>query len=133
MANISADIVADIVGNFYEAAYDEGRWQHAVESLRQVWDGAAACILLQNVKTCGGTAVHTGSDESYHRSYFEEYARHNLIANAMVPAPAGTIFTNWNPVRGRATSGSTAGSGMNGWRRKICTTCWVRRSSSSTM
>jgi DNA-binding CsgD family transcriptional regulator len=98
MTNISSDIVADIVGNFYEAAYDESRWQGAVESLRQVWDGATVCFALQNIKTHGGTAVHTGVDESYHRSYFEEYARHNLIENALIPAPAGTIFTNWNPV-----------------------------------
>jgi DNA-binding CsgD family transcriptional regulator len=98
MANISADIVTDIVGNFYEAAYDESQWQGAVESLRQVWDGATVCFALQNIKTHGGTAVHTGVEDSYHRSYFEEYARHNLIENALVPAPAGTIFTNWDPV-----------------------------------
>ncbi|CAN5164028.1 LuxR family transcriptional regulator [soil metagenome] len=98
MARISSDVLADIIGNFYEAAYDESRWQGAVESLRQIWDGATVCIALQNIKTYGGIAIHTGVDESYHRSYFEEYARYNLIENALIPAPAGTIFTNWNPV-----------------------------------
>lgn len=99
MASISSELVAGIVGDFYEAAYDESRWQHAVEGLRQVWDGATICFALQNIKTHSGTAVHTGGvDESYHRSYFEEYARHNLIEQALVPTPPGTIFTNWNPV-----------------------------------
>lgn len=98
MASISNAVIADIIGNFYEAAYDDTRWCGAVESLRQIWDGATICILLQNIRTHSGTAIHIGADESYLPSYFEEYARHNLIANALIPAPAGTIFSNWNPV-----------------------------------
>jgi DNA-binding CsgD family transcriptional regulator len=97
MATIGSDVLADIVGNFYEAAYDEDRWQSAVDSLHQVWDGATICLALQDINTHCGIAIG-GVDESYHRSYFEEYAPHNLVARAMIPSLAGTIFTNWNPV-----------------------------------
>jgi DNA-binding CsgD family transcriptional regulator len=97
MATIGPDVLARIVGNFYEAAYDEGRWQAAVDSLHLIWDGATVCLALQDINTHDGTAIG-GVDESYHRSYFEEYAPHNLVARAMIPAAPGAVFTNWNPV-----------------------------------
>jgi DNA-binding CsgD family transcriptional regulator/PAS domain-containing protein len=90
MAKVTIDAVSSLVGQIYEAAYDQERWQDVINGFHRLFDGSRACIVKQSPDY--QSAVVSVADDALLSpeavvAYFSE-----PMTTAFWAAPAGRVF-----------------------------------------
>jgi DNA-binding CsgD family transcriptional regulator len=94
--------LSDLIGLIYEAPLAAAAgWTLALEHLARVFRASTACFVRQDVETHEGMATTWGTDPSFHASYFDHYARINVLWDGLGATAAGSTFTE-RDVPGRA-------------------------------
>lgn len=90
MANATVDAVSSLVGDIYEAAYDQERWQGVVESFHRLFNGSRACIVKQGVDFCSAVAS-VADAEIVSPQAMLAYSR-DAMTSAFWAVPEGQVF-----------------------------------------
>lgn len=89
MANITVEDVSAIVGNIYEAAYDQERWLQVVAALREMLDGSRCCIA--RISPHAGGAISTVNDPELNSTTATKVYLRDPIGIKAVALPVGSI------------------------------------------
>lgn len=90
MSNLSIEKISDVVGNIYEAAYDQGLWSNAVEGIRDLIGGSRACIVRVEYDLVD--AVSTELDPEFNCQEAVEAHRRDPLTVRLNAVPVGTIL-----------------------------------------
>jgi DNA-binding CsgD family transcriptional regulator/PAS domain-containing protein len=89
-----AEFLAQLIGQIYDAALDQGLWPGALEQICQFVQGPAAMIYCQDVALRTGKRFHSwGDDPEYTRQYFERYIALNPIVTTQHFSEVGEVKT----------------------------------------
>ncbi|MBN9219129.1 MAG: helix-turn-helix transcriptional regulator [Mesorhizobium sp.] len=89
MANITVEDVSAIVGNVYEAAYDQERWHFVVTALREAMGGSRCCIA--RIGPLAGGSISTVDDPELNEPPATEMYLRDPIGSQAVVLPIGRI------------------------------------------
>jgi DNA-binding CsgD family transcriptional regulator len=89
MADVTIDTVSAVVGQIYEAAYDQERWADAVISLRDLFDGSRSCIIRFNQQTLEVVASDV-DPELLSQEAIDAFLR-DPLAGAWAATPVGVV------------------------------------------
>ncbi|HET7885989.1 MAG TPA: LuxR family transcriptional regulator, partial [Bradyrhizobium sp.] len=94
--------LSTLIGSFYDAALDPGRWREALESARSFVGGQVATIHWHDsVRPVGNFFSQVGISPEWERSYFETYLPLNPLQPFQVFCPveevhAGSEFMSFD-------------------------------------
>jgi len=108
MANITVEDVSAIVGNIYEAAYDQERWLQVVVALREMLDGSRCCIA--RIGSHAGGAISTVNDPELNSTTATEAYLRDPIGIKAVALPVGSLHDY------AGIDGETAWRGSEVWQ-----------------
>jgi DNA-binding CsgD family transcriptional regulator len=89
MASITVEDVSAIVGNIYEAAYDQERWHFVVTALREAMGGSRCCIA--RIGPLAGSSISTVDDPELNEPRATEIYLRDPIGSRAVVLPVGAI------------------------------------------
>ncbi|MER8825914.1 LuxR family transcriptional regulator [Mesorhizobium sp. M0938] len=92
MANVTIEAVSAVVGQIYEAAYDQERWLGAVTGLRDLFGGSRSCIVRLSPETFD--AVASDLDPEFNSQKGIEALLRDPLAAASAAIPVGAV-THW--------------------------------------
>jgi DNA-binding CsgD family transcriptional regulator len=85
---------ADLIGALYDAPLGgPAGWTAALERLTQAFRGSTACLVQQDMSRFAGSAVTYGTDGRFHQSYFDYYAKRNVLWRSLSRVAPGTVFS----------------------------------------
>ena len=84
----------EILDVIYAAAMDRSLWPSVLDALRHSMDGANASIIMQDVDTNTGDAVSVNLNSDLYNSYFDHYARRNILLQRGVSMRTGEVNTD---------------------------------------
>ncbi|TPJ52333.1 helix-turn-helix transcriptional regulator [Mesorhizobium sp. B2-6-4] len=94
MADVTIEAVSAVVGQIYEAAYDQERWLGAVTGLRDLFGGSRSCIVRVSLQTLD--AVASDLDPELNSQKGIEAMLRDPLAAASAALPLGTV-NRWPP------------------------------------
>jgi DNA-binding CsgD family transcriptional regulator len=87
-----AEFHAQLVGQIYDAALDQGLWPGVLEQICKFVPGPAAMIYCQDAALRTGNRFHSwGDDPEYTRQYFERYIALNPIVTSQHFSEVGEV------------------------------------------
>jgi len=89
MADVSIEAVSAVVGQVYEAAYDQERWFDAISGLRDLFGGTRSCIVRISPQTLD--AVASDLDPELNSQKGIEAMLRDPLAAASAALPLGTV------------------------------------------
>ena len=92
MADVTTEAVSAVVGQIYEAAYDQERWPDAVTGLRDLFGGSRSCIVRLSAETFD--AVASDLDPEFTSQRGIEALLRDPLAAAAAAIPVGAV-THW--------------------------------------
>ncbi|CAH2406318.1 LuxR family transcriptional regulator [Mesorhizobium ventifaucium] len=92
MADVTIEAVSAVVGQIYEAAYDQERWPDAVTGLRDLFGGSRSCIVRLSPETFD--AVASDLDPEFISQKGIEAVLRDPLAAAAAAIPVGAV-THW--------------------------------------
>ncbi|MBZ9857354.1 LuxR C-terminal-related transcriptional regulator [Mesorhizobium sp. CA13] len=89
MAVVTIEAVSAVVGQIYEAAYDQERWLGAITGLRDLFGGSRSCIVRVSPETLD--AVASDLDPEFNSQKGIEAMLRDPLAAASAALPLGTV------------------------------------------
>jgi hypothetical protein len=74
---VRSEIVSDLIGGFYDAAYEPERWSTSIEALRSVFGGSTACFVREGPNVRLSDAIGANTDIAYQAIYIRDFAQEN--------------------------------------------------------
>jgi DNA-binding CsgD family transcriptional regulator len=94
MTRLRPEHLIHTVASLYEAACDDTYWPVALENLRYMFDGSTACFGIERKAAHASQVIGVGADPTFHDSYRQHYAAHNVLWQPLIPYAAGTVFSD---------------------------------------
>lgn len=93
MIDIDPGHLSRVMSDIYEAAYNPGTWNVAVEHMCDLFRGSRACLARIGPDLQPGDAITTSFDLKYHQLYIDELsAISNPLIDAVFVTPVGTVY-----------------------------------------
>ncbi|RUX70909.1 helix-turn-helix transcriptional regulator [Mesorhizobium sp. M7A.F.Ca.US.006.04.2.1] len=89
MADVSVEAVAVVVGQIYEAAYDQHRWFDAIAGLRDLFGGSRSCIVRFGPEALG--AIASNPDPELSSPMGIEAFLGDPVARTLASIPLGAV------------------------------------------
>jgi DNA-binding CsgD family transcriptional regulator/PAS domain-containing protein len=89
MADVTIDAVSAVIGQIYEAAYDQERWLDAIIALHDLFGGSRSCIVRVTPATLD--AVASAPDPELNSQKGVEAMLRDPLAAASAALPVGTV------------------------------------------
>ncbi|WP_315831174.1 LuxR family transcriptional regulator [Bradyrhizobium prioriisuperbiae] len=92
---IGPELLSSVIDMIYEATSEPSRWQDAIDQVRILFHGSAACFVRSGPNLAPTDMINANPDPTYQRRYIEEHAgRPEIYADALEAAPVGTIYSD---------------------------------------
>lgn len=89
------ELLFGVIDKIYAAAFEPSQWQAAIDQVRVMFHGSAACFVRSGPDLAPGDVVNANPDPTFQRRYIEEHAgRSDIYTNALEAAPVGTIYSD---------------------------------------
>jgi DNA-binding CsgD family transcriptional regulator len=93
VTSIDTEYMSVLIGDIYQAAYDQERWPDIVETLRSTFKGSKACIARIGPDLQPSDAIAANTDPTFQTRYMIEFADEpNVLADAVMTAPLGAVY-----------------------------------------
>ena len=86
--------VSGVIGRIYQAAFDPAQWDFAVQGMRGLFGGSAACFTNHATDKSANWAYCTTSDEGYFRKYVEEYTDSNPFVESLTSTSTKAVLSD---------------------------------------
>lgn len=95
MITASPELLADVIGSIYDAAYGPATWGVAVGKLDNLFHASKACFGRSGPDLQANDVVATNIDPVFTRLFFEEHAdAQNEFGEALSAAPVGRVYSD---------------------------------------
>jgi DNA-binding CsgD family transcriptional regulator len=93
VALMDPELLSVLIGDIYQAAYDQTLVPLVVESLRQTFHGSKACLVRVGPDLQPSDAVASNTDPAFQIRYIEDFAHgSNVLQDAVATAPIGLVY-----------------------------------------
>ena len=86
--------VSGAIGRIYQAAFDPAQWRFAIEGMRGLFGGSAACFTNHTSDKSATWAYSTTPDEGFFRKYVEEYTVSNPFLESLTSTSIKAVLSD---------------------------------------
>lgn len=94
MIDADLEAVPAAIGLIYEAAYDPAGWVPALDAIRRLFHGSAACLGKSGADVTIADVTCVDADPAFHGRYVEEFAADNILWRAAQRMPIGQVYSD---------------------------------------
>jgi DNA-binding CsgD family transcriptional regulator/PAS domain-containing protein len=93
MTKVTIDAVSSLIGQIYEAAYDQERWLEVVKGFEAMFSGSRACIVRFSPNDdLSGSAIASVADPEFTAANAAELHYGDPLLHVLVSLPPGVVF-----------------------------------------
>lgn len=95
MTLIRPELLFGVIDMIYAAAFEPSQWQVAIDQVRVMFHGSAACFVRSGPDLVPTDVINANPDPTFQRRYIEEHAgRSDIYTSALEAAPVGLIYSD---------------------------------------
>ena len=95
MTSVRPQLSPGVIDKIYETVSDPSQWQAAIDQVRVMFHGSAACFVRSGPGLASADVINANPDPTYQRRYIDEHAgRSDIYTDALDAAPVGMIYSD---------------------------------------